>query len=50
MMINDLLLFFGIAVAWMMMLSFVPLLAVWLLLPVLIVQVWLIVKNMEDER
>lgn len=48
MMLIDLLLFFGIVILWMMTLTFAPLLAVWLILPALIVQVWLIVKNMED--
>ena len=50
MMLIDLLLFFGIVILWMMLLTFTPLVAIWLILPAVIVQIWLIVKNMEDER
>lgn len=50
MMLIDLLLFFGIVILWMMTLTFAPLVAIWLIVPAVIVQGWLIVKNMEDER
>ncbi len=50
MMLIDLLLFFGIVILWMMVLTFAPLVAIWLIVPAVIVQIWLIVKNMEDEQ
>lgn len=49
MMLIDLLLFFGIGILWIMLLTFAPLVAIWLILPAVIVQIWLIVKNMEDD-
>ncbi len=43
----DFLLLIASVLVWLLLMLIWPLLAVWLILPAIIAQVWLIVKNME---
>lgn len=48
--ISDLLLLIGSVLAWMMLMLFSPLCAVWMTLPVLVWISWLVVKAMEEDE